>query len=328
MKKILLLVTLAFNLNTIAQVPSHVPLNGLIGYWPFSGNANDYSINANNGIVNGAILTTDRFGNLNSAYNFNGTSSFISIPKTLFLNPPFTLTAWVKIPQYPTVFGELPILGIGDLGTNLLNQLYFSPAYGPTGKPSIGSAGNSDISSNQEISLLNQWFFIAVTCNSWSTDDTKFYVNKTPNSSNRIFGNPFPLNDAGSSIGKQGNDYFSGEIDDIGIWNRVLTTTELNDLFTNSSIITGINSDTYQNSINVWPNPSYGHITIENTNITNVTDYQMRITNSFGQQVFQSEITQQQLQLDMSTWTGKGMYFINIINKQSKIVHSKKVVLQ
>jgi hypothetical protein len=61
--------------KAFAQVPSFVPTNGLVGWWPFNGNANDESGNGNNGTVNGATLTTDRFGNANSAYFFNGNSS-------------------------------------------------------------------------------------------------------------------------------------------------------------------------------------------------------------------------------------------------------------
>jgi len=41
-----------------AQVPSYVDTSGLVGWWPFDGNANDYSGNALNGTVNGASLTT------------------------------------------------------------------------------------------------------------------------------------------------------------------------------------------------------------------------------------------------------------------------------
>ena len=50
--------------------------NGLVGYFPFCGNANDASGNGNNGNVTGATLTTDRFGNLNSNdwYVFSGIS--------------------------------------------------------------------------------------------------------------------------------------------------------------------------------------------------------------------------------------------------------------
>ena len=46
--------------------------NDLVAYYPFNGNANDESGNGNNGTNNGATLTSDRFGNLNSAYNFPG----------------------------------------------------------------------------------------------------------------------------------------------------------------------------------------------------------------------------------------------------------------
>lgn len=50
---------------------------GLIGYWPFNGNANDESVNHNNGSVTGATLTKDRFGNSNSAYQFDGNADYI-----------------------------------------------------------------------------------------------------------------------------------------------------------------------------------------------------------------------------------------------------------
>jgi hypothetical protein len=46
--------------------------DGLVAHYPFNGNANDESGNGNNGTVNGATLTTDRFGNMNKAYSFDG----------------------------------------------------------------------------------------------------------------------------------------------------------------------------------------------------------------------------------------------------------------
>ena len=74
MKKIFL--TLTFGLFIIPigisqDLPPYVPTEGLIGYWPFDGNANDISGNNLNGIVNGATLTTDRSGNIESAYFFD-----------------------------------------------------------------------------------------------------------------------------------------------------------------------------------------------------------------------------------------------------------------
>jgi len=48
-----------------------------IAYYPFTGNAND-AAGSLNGTVNGVTLTTDRFGNTNSAYSFDGVDDFIS----------------------------------------------------------------------------------------------------------------------------------------------------------------------------------------------------------------------------------------------------------
>ena len=71
-------VGLSMTASVMAQVPSYVPTNGLVGWWPFNGNANDESGNGNNGTVNGATLTADRFGNANSAYSFDGVDDYIN----------------------------------------------------------------------------------------------------------------------------------------------------------------------------------------------------------------------------------------------------------
>ena len=67
-----LFLMLIFIVKITAQVPPYVPTNGLVAWWPFTGNANDLSGNGNNGTVNNATLTTDRYGNSNCAYSFNG----------------------------------------------------------------------------------------------------------------------------------------------------------------------------------------------------------------------------------------------------------------
>ena len=53
--------------------------NGLVAYYPFCGNADDKSGNNHHGTVNGATLTTDRFGNINRAYSFDGQNDFIEV---------------------------------------------------------------------------------------------------------------------------------------------------------------------------------------------------------------------------------------------------------
>ena len=79
MKKLLyfFLSLLFLSQHIVAQVPSYVPTDGLVGYWPLNGNANDESGNGNNGTVYEVILSNDRFGNENSSYFFDGIISKI-----------------------------------------------------------------------------------------------------------------------------------------------------------------------------------------------------------------------------------------------------------
>jgi hypothetical protein len=99
-------------INISSSLLAQIPTNGLVGYWPFNGNANDISGNANNGIVTGATLTNDRFGNPSSAYTFNGTSNFITSTFAPFTTPPFTISAWVKI---DSLLSLSPIVSIGEM---------------------------------------------------------------------------------------------------------------------------------------------------------------------------------------------------------------------
>jgi hypothetical protein len=79
-KQLLILATALLSISTFAQIPTYVPANGLVGWWPFNGNANDESGNGNHGTVNGATLTADRFGNANMAYYFSsaGCATYIA----------------------------------------------------------------------------------------------------------------------------------------------------------------------------------------------------------------------------------------------------------
>ena len=72
--------------------------DGLMAYYPFSGNTNDESGNGNDGTVNGATLTQDRFGNSDSAYNFDGIDDYIMISSSasLDIRTSVTLSAWVS----------------------------------------------------------------------------------------------------------------------------------------------------------------------------------------------------------------------------------------
>jgi hypothetical protein len=83
-----------------------------------------------------------------------------------------------------------------------------------------------------------------------------------------------------------------------------------------------------QNTIKIYPNPASDYITIDNGNYTVMFGYSIMIENNSGQQVFQSEINQAQFYLDLSSWTGNGLYFIHLIDPQGSTITIRKIVLQ
>ena len=94
----LLLILLLVPMMSFGQVPSYVPTNGLIGYWPFNGNANDESGNGNNATVNGATLTLDRFGNVDESYSFDGIDDYVNTNNPFYSsNTSHTISLWFHI---------------------------------------------------------------------------------------------------------------------------------------------------------------------------------------------------------------------------------------
>ena len=245
MKKILLFGAIALSSLSFGQnVPSYVPTNGLVGWYPFDGNGNDESGNGNNGTVNGATLTNDRNGNANSAYTFDGVNDYISVYNAPFINYPFSISSWVNFNPNSTS-GHSPIIGLGELGSYSLNSFYFSPHYGLNGTPSIGTAGANDITSTSANTVTsNNWVYLTVTVSSYSVNSVNFYINGILLGSNQTGGSnvPFPLNNVGFTIGRHsgasGSDFFIGQIDDLTLYNRVLSQQEITTLYEGCSLST------------------------------------------------------------------------------------------
>jgi hypothetical protein len=83
-----------------------------------------------------------------------------------------------------------------------------------------------------------------------------------------------------------------------------------------------------ENTILIYPNPASDHITIDNGNFSAMAGYTIKIENNAGQQVFQSLINQAQFYVDLSTWSGNGLYFVHLIDAQGNTVTVRKIVLQ
>jgi hypothetical protein len=342
MKKLLLLIGFA-SLTMTAQVPSYVPTNGLVGYWPVNGNANDMSPNANNGTNKGATITADRFGNINSAYVFNGSNS-IDIGNIAVSNVK-TYSFWIYPTDlsgiYRTVMSKFEgnsNLASFEIGQREAQKMGF--AYSPNGT-------NGYITNSQSSLNINTWYNFVIT---FDNNLIKMYVNGILEQTSPNSGTCYDNNDhvfIGATrkaiIGDPSSFFWIGKIDDIGIWNRALTEQEISNLYnanicyqnitvTDTLIInTGIlsyNPVTYNNTVTIYPNPAKDHITIDCGNLANVNGYSIKITNSLGQVVFNQPMSSQQYNVALNSWTGQGMYFVNILDNHGTTIDTRKIILQ
>lgn len=335
--------TICIAIATMAQVPNYVPTNGLVGWWPFNGNANDGSGNGNNGTVNGAILTTDRFGSANKAYSFDGVNDYIKTLSSSSLQPANAISfmAWIN-PQGTGGYPHILTKNYG-VGTNSYAMTYKIPAQNFRAVFNSLTTG-SVISPN--LVQSSTWSHLVCT---YDGSEIKLFENGILVDSAMVSNilnysnNPLLFAASNDPTTQSGVVYLNGKLDDIAIWNRALTQQEVSDLY-NGNIcyqyvtvtdtliintnITGFNPITYQNKIMVWPNPTNDHITIDYGNFATLNGYQLKITNSLGQQMFQTTINQQQSYLDLSTWTGNGIYIAYILDSQGNIIDIKKIVLQ
>jgi len=242
--KILLTLTLLVCLGTFAsaQIPSYVPTNGLVGWWPFNGNANDESGNGNNGtIVGGVTNTTDRFGAANSAYLFNGIDGYVDVPSLNSLTyTPITYSAWVIINSYfPSSFGHkfrsiigrntTFIAGNGVIGFYADNN-FAGGAYDNSFIMWRGGGVSGQPPYSASIPPLNTWLHVVYTQN--SNGDWKWYQNGILTNSNNFTDvqndfNFFRIGGCNNGGGYLWND----KLDDIAIYNRALTAAEVQQLY-------------------------------------------------------------------------------------------------
>jgi hypothetical protein len=224
--------------------------NGLAAYYPFKGNANDASGNGNNGIVNGAVLTTDRFGNPNSAYGFNGVNQWISFaapPLTNVVN--WTFSAWVKPANYTK---ERIAVQIGFDNEATGNGYGFGFASSSTWTGIFSGVGGGFISSGRAITDTNEWYQVVMLRDSTTTS---FYINGTQTPSNYTIAPKTPTD---FTIGSQtGVRFFSGLIDDVRVYNRALSSSEVAQLYSIESGLLNIQKAVYLNTCNLSVGSNY-----------------------------------------------------------------------
>ncbi len=224
-------------------LPSHLPPNGLVGWWPFNGNANDESGKGNNGTVYGLVPDSDRFGKSNSAFFFNGTDGYINVDRLkIFNSRTFSVCAWVRGSDY-SKFNQIVSKNFGTSVNESIN-LVIKNVDNWNVTAQVGGKGYYGTLLKTAIRVPeNQWQFIVYTFSGRGSLQ-KIYVNgelaaqNTANDSAQYDSETF-------TIGTQRENgvysyFFKGQLDDIGLWDRALSDQEVVRLYngSGSSVIT------------------------------------------------------------------------------------------
>ena len=114
----------------------------------------------------------------------------------------------------------------------------------------------------------------------------------------------------------------------VTINDTVTTLISVTDTLVINTLITGLTPPNNSNTIKVFPNPANSHITIDFGNFESMNGYTLTITNSIGQTVYTTPINEQSSYIDLSTWSGNGIYFVQIIDTLNNTIENRKIVLQ
>jgi hypothetical protein len=250
MKKTSILALLVFACSLVlasrgwAQLPGSLT-NGLVGYWALNGNTVDSSTYGNNGAPNDLTLTNDRFGTVNNAYFFNGTSSYINLNNQFQYNfelNDFTLSAWIlsgpkQVSESTYVLSKYnaPTPSSYGLGTHNPNGVNAYAVF-------VANDGAFIWSADTDIQLQNsQWHALTAVFErsgdlsvyvdgtlDYSTD-MSFLVGSQSNSTSLIIGGVPDTSLFGPQL-------FEGAISDVGMWNRALSSTEVSTLYNTQSV--------------------------------------------------------------------------------------------
>lgn len=205
---------------------------GLLAFFPFNGNAADVINSGSSASVQGAVLTTDRFGEAGAAYDFNGRNSaiFCTIPNLPIGTSSRSVSLWAK--ATPST-GNL--VGLVEWGAAAVRQTFgISAQFSPLVYQAKSFGGGNDVSSGQIAD--NRWRHLVAT---FGDGALRIFVDGVLRGSSQI-----PINTGQGQVrigvGVEGGNYFSGQLDDVRIYGRALSPSDVAELFQIESVGTAL----------------------------------------------------------------------------------------
>jgi hypothetical protein len=209
-----------------------------VAHYPFNGNANDETGNDNNGVVNGATLTTDRFENPDKAYAFDGVDDMIQVAASANLNAitKTTISFWAnhnQVTRTTDAFDWQAYISKDTLGKWFTSMLC-TDSSGCQGEQSLifytPGLSKTDPRYNWSTVSPNVWYYVTASNDGFLS---KFYVNGVLVHSESVTGS-VTTNTSDLILGRclTGSLYpLDGKLDDLRIYNCVLNDAEVQALY-------------------------------------------------------------------------------------------------
>lgn len=285
------------------QLNAQVNLDSLlVAYYPFDGNAVDESGNGNDGTVMGANLVDDRFGNPESAFSFDGFSDYIDLDDVfndVFV--PFAISVWVY--KNEAGYANQCILK-SDNSTETGTSNYYgfwlttvddselptvAISYGDGGQPASDHRRTKNTSATL---ALGEWNHIVINVNG-ATDISIYFNTMDVGGTYSGTGGPMVHSDWPATIGKNNvppNVFFNGILDDIRLYERILSSEEIEALYEEIPNPTqqfeySMNQSSPVKLLQNYPNPFRLSTQIEYV-VSEQSNLSLRIYNNLGKLVY------------------------------------------
>ncbi|MES2389256.1 MAG: lectin-like protein, partial [Bacteroidota bacterium] len=227
--------------------------NGLVAYYPFSGNANDMSGGGFNAGGSGYTFANDRFGNAGNAVSLNGTASNLFVTNFPDLSSgSFTVSGWFKYEpvdnpnvDYPTIFCLQNPVSLRKVYSHLGGSNYSFPEWGTLAAlTELSNGSRYDFASKNYTTKRfddRKWHFFAVVYNRDNLTQLSMLdsiVYEQGSMSSFVAGPLTLFNFNFQKHNLQNYTYPFGLQDDYRIYNRALSVNELNALYASTSSFT------------------------------------------------------------------------------------------
>lgn len=336
----------------ILSISMYAQPDSLVAFYPFNGNANEELGSGINGVNQGANLTTDRFGHQDSAYLFiSDYPSYIDLGDSfddLFAGAGaiFSFSFWIA--PNDDMLNKCIIGKYGNMNCNENGREFFI-SISPDGKILFqnyrflntsntrqGVKGTTDIVQNMG------WKHIVVTYDgtipsSNGLERIKIYIDGVQEVTNysTFEGDVDSMEDGPShlgiglhlgSTGQQCGDFaFDGKVDDIKIFNTLLTLPEVQELFNEPDPmipVTSIN-ESLLNSFNIYPNPFTDEFVVELNNDNRTST--IKILDLSGRVIYTKISNSDVLNINVANLRN-GIYFLKV--KDDSDIYLRKIIKQ